>query len=95
MKFNWIYGKKVDKKALQRSVDLEYELRPKITRFLMERLEKECCGDFSCFYFDVNLKTQKISISDKTPAAYIQKIASDFELEINTFQKILVVPNKE
>ncbi len=94
MKFNWIYGKKIDKKTLKRSVDLEYELRPKITRFLMARMEKECNGDFSSFHFDVNLVTQNISISDKTPVAYMDKIASDFELEINTLKKVFVTSNK-
>jgi len=89
MKFNWIYGKKLDKKLLKRSVDLEYELRPKITRFLMQHLEKECDGDFSSFHFDVNMTTQKISISSKTPTTFTQKIEEDFEREINTLQKIL------
>ncbi|MEL6917617.1 MAG: hypothetical protein AAFO99_07780 [Bacteroidota bacterium] len=83
MKFNWIGTESVKDDIKKFCIDLEYELRPKITRFLMLRLENECCGDFSCFHFDVNMDTMQITISEKTPKEYIQKIQSDFELEIN------------
>ncbi|MGB5819824.1 MAG: hypothetical protein WBG90_10095 [Saonia sp.] len=83
MKFNWIGADALKDDIKKFCIDLEYELRPKITHFLMSRLENECGGDFSCFHFDVNMDTRQVTISDKTPKEYIQKIQSDFEMEIN------------
>ncbi len=82
MNFNWILGKDSDAALQRRCVDLEYRLRPRITRFLMERLERELHGDFSSFYFDVDLVRREVRISDKTPAKYVQRISCDFMQEI-------------
>ncbi|MEM9000466.1 MAG: hypothetical protein AAGB24_09390 [Bacteroidota bacterium] len=49
----------------------------------MVRLENECCGDFSCFHFDVDMATKRVWISDKTPKQYSDKIRRDFDVEIN------------
>jgi len=49
----------------------------------MSRLDAECCGNFSCFYFDVDLENKNVSISEKTPKNYIDQIRDDFEIEIN------------
>ena len=49
----------------------------------MSRLDAECCGNFSCFYFDVDLENKNVSISEKTPKDYIDQIRDDFEIEIN------------
>ncbi len=92
MKFNWISNAEADDTLKKFCIDLEYQLRPKITRFLMERLEPECCGDFSCFYFDVNLETRQISIANKTPVKYTRRIALDFDREIN--QRTVVLSDK-
>lgn len=46
------------------------------------RLDNECDGDFSSFYFDVDMIAKKISISDKTPERFRQIILADFEKEI-------------
>ncbi|NAS11057.1 hypothetical protein [Poritiphilus flavus] len=92
MKFNWISTAEADDTLKKRCIELEYQLRPKITRFLMARLEQECCGDFSCFYFDVNLETRQISIANKTPVRYTRRIAFDFDREIN--QQSLVHSDK-
>lgn len=62
---------------------MEYRLRPKITRFLLSKLDSDCCGDFSCFHFDVDIENQQVRISEKTPKDYIEKIRSDFDREIN------------
>ncbi len=83
MKFNWIIGKDFDDNFKRYCVDLEYQLRPKITKFLMARLEHECGGDFSCFHFDVDLITNNIRISPETPARFSNIIKVDFEKEIN------------
>jgi len=83
VKFNWIIDQtrgNINKLC----VDLEYELRPKIIRFLMAHVEQECHGDFSSFHFDVNVKNRQITISDKTPEYLAAKIRSAFELQINT-----------
>lgn len=83
MYFNWILSNEADEKLKRLCIELEYQLRPKITRFLMARLDEDCCGDFSCFHFDVDMVTKNIRISDKTPARYIHRISSDFEMEVN------------
>lgn len=79
MHFNWIMNgdqNDVDKKSL---IDLEYRLRPRITRFLMERLEQECSGDFSSFHFDVDMVSKEIRIADKTPQGLAIKVSEDFK----------------
>ncbi len=83
MKFNWILKEGKDEQLKRFCVDLEYRLRPKITRFLLARVDNECNGDFSCFYFDVNMISKRITLSEKTPAKYLQLIKSDLESEIN------------
>lgn len=83
MTFNWIldpHAGIVDRKIC---IDLEYRLRPKITRFLMEHFEREFRGDFSSFYFDVDLIRNEIRISDKTPIEYIRKITVAFLEELS------------
>jgi hypothetical protein len=84
VKFNWILSNDMDESIKRYCIDLEYQLRPKITKFLMARLEKECCGDFSCFHFDVDLVTNNIYISPSTPSHFARVIKSDFEREINS-----------
>ncbi|MCE2612846.1 hypothetical protein LVD13_07675 [Flavobacteriaceae bacterium D16] len=85
MRFNWISEKEIDDSLRKLCIDLEYRLRPRITRFLMDRLEYECEGDFSSFHFDVDLTSGKLFISGKTPLGLTQKIASDFQKEFSSF----------
>ena len=83
MKFNWISVNEVDDKVKKFCIDLEYKLRPKITHFLMVRLEQECGGDFSCFYFDVDIENLYVRIARPTPIKYKRIIAREFDREIN------------
>ncbi len=83
MKFNWKTVNEFDDKVQKLCIDLEYKLRPKITHFLMTRLEQECSGDFSCFHFDVDLENFYVSIARPTPLKYKKIIATEFDLEIN------------
>ncbi len=83
VKFNWLITKQTDSSVKRTCIDLEYRLRPKITQFLMSRLEAECCGDFTCFHFDVDLDNHWIYISEKTPKDFIERIKRDFDIEIN------------
>ena len=83
MKFNWKSVNEVDDKAKKFRIDLEYKLRPKIMHFLMTRLEQECCGDFSCFYFEVDVENLYVSIVRPTPLKYKRIIAREFDREIN------------
>ncbi len=85
MKFNWISEREIDDSLRKFCIELEYRLRPKITRFLMERLEYECRGDFSSFHFDVDLTQKKLRIGQNTPVQLARIIASDFHQEFNTF----------
>ena len=83
MNFQWKSANHIDEELYKFCVELEYQLRPRITRFLISRLERECCGDFSCFHFDVDLNLQQITISDKTPIKLSKKIWGEFDHEIN------------
>ena len=83
MNFNWIFKGKVDDKLKRFCVELEYQLRPKITRFLMDRLEIDYDGDFTDFHFDIDMESKQITLSKKTPEEYLQLVGSDFEMEIN------------
>ena len=83
MKFNWNSVHEIDDRVKKFCIDLEYKLRPRITHFLMARLENECSGDFSCFYFDVDLEKLYVTIARPTPLELKRKIASEFDLEIN------------
>ena len=84
MKFNWKSPEKEMSEKLKKAcIDFEYELRPKITKFLLERLDTECCGDLTCFYFDVDLNSGWVRIGMETPQEYIDKIQVDFDNEIN------------
>ncbi|TAI49556.1 hypothetical protein [Flagellimonas allohymeniacidonis] len=83
MKFNWIISGANNAETKKACIDLEYRLRPKITRFLMDRLDTDDFSNFSCFYFDVDIKNQWVWISEKTPKDYIESIKEEFDREIN------------
>ncbi len=85
MKFTWISEKEIDDSLYKFCIELEYRLRPRITRFLMERLEYECRGDFSAFHFDVDLGSRELRIGENTPMVLARKIAKDFREEFSSF----------
>lgn len=85
MKFNWISEQEIDDTLRKSCIELEYRLRPRITRFLMDRLEYECQGDFSSFHFDVDLNLRRLHINSKTPLTLARKIMADFQEEFGAF----------
>ena len=83
MHFNWLTNLPKDQRFNRLSIELEYVLRPQLTRYLMRKFEQECCGDFSCFYFEVDVNTQWVRIGRQTPEEYRKVIELDFDSEIN------------
>ena len=83
MHFNWILTNPEDQGQKQRSIEMEYILRPKITKYLMERFESECQGDFSCFHFDVDVRKDLVTISPKTPPRFRLVALKDFDFFVN------------
>lgn len=80
MHFHWIFnGDQIDHKE---QIDLEYQLRPRITRYIMDTLGLDCCDDFSCFHFDVDMVRREIRISEKTPEQYSKQLRMRFREEI-------------
>jgi hypothetical protein len=80
--FHWIFKEdqqQVDQKEL---IDLEYHLRPRITRFIMDTMGFDCYDDFSCFHFDLDMVKREIRISDKTPEEYVRLLQIGFRDEI-------------
>lgn len=83
MNFNWIFYNDTDQKLKKQTIELEYQLRTKITKFLMEHLDNDQFEDFSDFHFDVDLSTQRIAVSKNTPREYWEMIKKDFDHHIN------------
>lgn len=83
MNFNWITDEANTQELEIKYLDIEYKLRSKITRYLLERLDNECDEDFTSFHFNVDMVHKKITISKKTPAALRIKLVSDFEKEMS------------
>ena len=83
VKFNWLITDNDDASVKKICIDLEYRLRPRITKFLLSQYDSDFLIDFSKFHFDVDLKNQWIWISEKTPQDYIERIKEDFDVEIN------------
>ena len=84
MHFHWIFDDnqdQIDHKAL---IELEYQLRPRITRYIMDTLGFDSCDDFSCFHFDLDMVRREIRISEKTPAEYSKLLGMGFKDEIGT-----------
>lgn len=83
MKFNWILSPKSDATINRYCIELEYKLRPKITKLLLARFEDDILEDFSDLYFDVDVARSNIRISDKTPPHLAKKISFDLDKAIN------------
>ena len=84
MKITWNPpGSEMSESLKKACIDFEYQLRPKITKFLLARLETECCGDLSCFHFNIDLDSKWVWIGAKTPEDFASKIKVDFDNEIN------------
>ncbi|WP_205728907.1 hypothetical protein [Flagellimonas onchidii] len=81
--FNWIISGDDNPSLKKARIDLEYRLRPRITKFLLSQLDGDHPIDFSSFYFDVDLKNQWIWISERTPRDIVEKIKVSFDQEIN------------
>lgn len=84
MHFNWLYSDKKNNDKLQKAcIELEYQLRPRITKFLLQKLDSEEDVDLSSIGFDVDLDAQYIGFASGTPQAIVQQIQQDFDTEIN------------
>ncbi|PQJ14502.1 hypothetical protein BST99_00910 [Aureicoccus marinus] len=57
MHFNWLTNLPKDQSFSRLAIELEYELRPRITRYLLRKFEQDFGDDFSSFYFDVDVNT--------------------------------------
>jgi hypothetical protein len=80
--FHWIPKKDQDQIDQKELIDLEYQLRPRITRFIMDTLGFDCCDDFSCFHFELDMEKREIRISDQTPEEYSKLLRMGFHDEI-------------
>jgi len=84
MKFNWKFpAQEITDEFKKACIEFEYQLRPKITKFLLERIDTESCRDLTCFHFDVDINSQWVWIGTDTPQDFVEKIRVDFDNEIN------------
>lgn len=85
VKFNWIFSRKATVRQLERCVDLEYQLRPKIMRFLLEHFGNDECSEdnFSCFHFDVYVETELVYMNQNTPDEFLTVAENKFDLFFN------------
>ena len=81
MHFHWIFDE--DQVDLRELIDLEYQLRSRITRYIMDTLDFDCCIDFSCFHFEVDMVRREIRISEKTPEEYSRLLRMGFHDQIS------------
>jgi hypothetical protein len=89
MHFNWLTNLPKDQSFSRLAIELEYELRPRITRYLLRKFEQDFGDDFSSFYFDVDVNTQWVRIGRSTPERFRMRLAQDFDAEINGSQQHL------
>lgn len=82
MHFHWIFEDSQDQFDQKQLIELEYQLRPRITRFIMDTLGFDCCDDFSCFHFDLDMVRREIRISERTPEKYSKILRTGFQDEI-------------
>ncbi|MDC6352377.1 hypothetical protein PP178_12515 [Zeaxanthinibacter sp. PT1] len=82
MKFQWISGKRIDEELRKFCIELEYQLRPKITRFLISHPEFDG-PDFSGFYFEIDMKLEQVNMSHSRPEILSPKLKRDFDRDIN------------
>lgn len=82
MHFHWIFDGNQDQIDQRELIELEYRLRPRITRFIMDTLGFDRCDDFSCFHFDLDMVRREIRISEKTPEEYTKLLRMGFQDEI-------------
>jgi hypothetical protein len=82
--FHWIFDGNQDRVDQKELIELEYQLRPRITRFIMDTLGIDSCDDFSCFHFDLDMVRREIRISEKTPEEYAKLLRVGFQDEIGT-----------
>lgn len=82
MHFHWIFNGEQEDLDHKELINLEYQLRPRITRYLMDRLGFDFCDDFSCFHFDVDMVRREVRISERTPEEYATLLGVDFIREI-------------
>lgn len=82
MHFHWILDTEQQAGQARELIELEYRLRPRITRYIMDHLGFECCDDFSCFHFEVDMPRREVRISEKTPEHYARLLRVNFREEI-------------
>lgn len=82
MRFNWIIDFDLSDEMKKLSLDMEYLLHKKITKFLISKW-----GDSSYYFeelvFDIDMATKRITISDKTPISLVQLIEEEFYKEFS------------
>ncbi len=83
MKFQWISGKRIDEELGKFCIELEYQLRPKITRFLIAHPDFEGLPDFSGFYFEIDMKLQQVIMNHVQPEILSSKLKRDFDRDVN------------
>lgn len=93
MKFNWIFPQQtatnIQKK---RCIDLEYQLRPRIVKFLLEQFDDDEHGveNFAAFHFDVHIETEEVFMTQDTPENYFNALADRFNLLFNSSKRLSI-----
>ncbi|TKD61810.1 hypothetical protein [Flavobacterium sp. ASW18X] len=83
MKINWIYNPTTREAQEKKRIELEYLIRPKLFRYLLEHFDQDCSGDFSSFSFNVHIESGKIEVAKETPLKYRENNFKNFEAFMN------------
>ncbi len=87
MKVIWHSDAQVSNSDFSHKLEIEYDFRKRMTRFLMQNPSFDCCEYYECFVFDYFVQEEKILVSQKTPEPYYSKLNSTWHLFDQDFLK--------
>ncbi|MCB4808905.1 hypothetical protein LG651_11640 [Tamlana sp. 62-3] len=67
MKINWLPNVSFNENDLRNKLEIEYEFRKKMTKFLIENQIEACCADYNCLVFNFYVSKSYFEISPETP----------------------------
>ncbi|WP_299364526.1 hypothetical protein [Winogradskyella sp.] len=80
MKINWHSEAQLSSDELDKCIQIEFDFRQKMTRFLMNNPGFDCCEDFGCYIFDYFVDAEKIELSKDTAEPFYSNLKNIWHL---------------
>ncbi len=74
MKINWHSDRQLSSDELDSRIQIEFNFRQKMTRFLMSHPILDSCEDFECYVFDYFVDDDNIVISKETQEPFYSNL---------------------